>query len=228
MKKALLLLVVIIFVSVSSIRAQNDVICDTKWISTQPEILTYQSRSSQGDGLYQVSLYRGKDCIEAYTNIITTGFTKSVHGTMTEAMSPLRSTSRIIVAGQVLFDTECSYQDSKVNISTLMRPYNQIMKESLSSDHLVIDHSQISFILRTLSLGMGTQYQLDSLDPRNNMLVPLTIKVTGEETIHDIDCFIVEMQSFEGNSLNWVEKVVPHRIIRVTQSETERVTELIL
>jgi hypothetical protein len=71
---------------------------NTAWITAKPEMLTYQSKSKQGDGLYQVSVSRTKTGIELYMNIITPGFTKSVWGAMTTNMRPRESKSRIIVS----------------------------------------------------------------------------------------------------------------------------------
>jgi hypothetical protein len=37
---------------------------NTDWITAKPEVLTYQSKAKQGDGLFQVSVARTKNGIE--------------------------------------------------------------------------------------------------------------------------------------------------------------------
>src|ERR1700690_3081408 len=80
---------------------------DTAWITAKPEVLTYRSTGKEGDGLYQVSIWRTEKGIELYMNIITTGFTKSVWGSMTSDFHPRKSKSRILVDDQVGMTTDC-------------------------------------------------------------------------------------------------------------------------
>jgi hypothetical protein len=41
---------------------------DASWITAIPEVLTYRSTGQQGDGLYQVSVWRTADGVELYIN----------------------------------------------------------------------------------------------------------------------------------------------------------------
>ena len=157
---------------------------NTQWIPSKPEVLTYRSTSSQGDGLYQVSISKGDSGIEIYMNIISPGFTKTVSGTMTSDMRPLQSKSKIIINGQVIMDTKCTYESDRLTITTAMLPYNQTMTNSLSFSKPVIDFSQAPLLTRTLPLEKGAEYTFTSLNPQNNTLTPLTVKVTGEGSLH--------------------------------------------
>ena len=100
---------------------------DTQWIPSKPEVLTYRSQSSQGDGLYQISISRNNTIIQVYMNIISPGFTKTVSATMTSAMSPIQSAAKIIVNDQISMDTKCTYNKTSLTISTLMMPYNRTL-----------------------------------------------------------------------------------------------------
>jgi hypothetical protein len=199
---------------------------DTGWIPANPEVLTYSSTSKQGTGLYQVSLARVDSIIEIYMNIITDGFTKSVFGTMTGDMRPKGSQSRIIVNHQVSMTTDCVYGPDSLKITTLISPYHQFKTNTLPCSNLVVDFSQISLLIRTLPLKPGAEFAFTSLNPQNNTLVPLTIRVLGEETIKDSKCYKVEQSDFEGTSLYWVELQNPHRVLRVEQPGIDRLTEL--
>ena len=55
---------------------------NTSWITPKPEVLTYHTTAKEGDGLYQVSIWKTAGGIELYMNIIAPGFTKSVWGSM--------------------------------------------------------------------------------------------------------------------------------------------------
>jgi hypothetical protein len=75
-------------------------------------------------------------------------------------------------------------------------------------------------------LKPGAQFRFASLNPQSNALVPLTLRVLGEEIIQGIPCYKIEGSDFEGQSTSWVEKVGQHRVMRIEQPG--RVTELIL
>jgi hypothetical protein len=201
---------------------------NTAWIPAKPEVLTYQSKAKQGDGLYQVSVSRTKSGIELYMNIITPGFTKSVWGTMTTNMLPRESKSWIIVADQVAMTTDCSYQGDALHIATVMAPFDRVMENTLSSSNRVVDFSQVPLLARTLPLKPGAKFEITSLNPQNNSLVPLKIHVVGEEMMQKIACYKVAGSDFEGQATYWIEKAGHHRVIRIEQADTGRITELML
>lgn len=153
---------------------------------------------------------------------------KLVWGQMTSEMIPLQSTTKIIVDKQIFMDTKCYYQGNSLKVKTYMKPYNKIMDEELSFDEQIIDFSQTALLLRTLSLKIGKQYSFNSLNPEKNKLNPITIIVLGEEPIQNIDCFKVEINTYEGQAFYWVEKESKYRVIRVEQPKNHQVTELIL
>lgn len=199
---------------------------NTAWITAKPEVLTYQSKSKQGDGLYQVSVSRTKSGIELYMNIITPNFTKSVWGAMTTNMRPRESKSRIIVADQVAMTTDCSYQRDSLHIATVMSPFDRVTENTLSSSNLAVDFPQTPLLARTLPLKPGSKFEFTSLNPQNNSLVPLKLRVVGEETVQKFACFKVEGSDFEGEATYWIEKAGHHRVIRIEQPATGRITEL--
>ena len=201
---------------------------DTAWITPKPEVLTYQSKARQGNGLYQVSVLRTKSGIELYMNIITPGFTKSVWGMMTTNMHPLESKSRIIVAEQVAMTTAVSYKGDSLHIATVMSPFDRVMENTLSSSNQVVDFSQAPLLARTLPLKPGAKFEFTSLNPQNNSLVPLTLHVVGEEMMQKIACYKVAGSDFEGQATYWIEKAGHHRVIRIEQADTGRITELML
>jgi hypothetical protein len=198
---------------------------DTSWITATPEVLTYRSTGKQGDGLYQVSVWRTADGIELYINIITPGFTKSVSGTMASDLHPRESKGRIVVDGQIIMTTDCTYKPGQLHIATLMIPCNRTVEDTLPLSKLVVDFSQIPLLPRTLPLKPGAEFKFDSLNPQSNALVPLTYRVIKEEMIHGAMCCKVEASDFEGQSTLWIEKSKPHRAMRIEQQG--RVTELI-
>lgn len=200
---------------------------NTSWISSKPEMFTYRSTAKQGDGLYQVSVSRAADGIEVYMNIITPGFTKSVWGTMTADMRPRASKSRIIVHDQVAMTTDCSYGPGQLHIATLASPCNKVMESTPSCSNLVVDFSQTPLLARTLPLKPGAKFKFTSLNPQSNSLMPLTIRVVTTETIQNTECYKVEGTDFEGKASYWIEKAGHHRVMRIEQPETGRVTELI-
>jgi len=73
----------------------------------------------------------------------------------------------------------------------------------------------------------GAQYVFTSLNPQNNSLMPLTMKVTGEGTAQEVECFKVEVNDFEGQSIYWIEKGPHRRVMRVEQPGSHRTTELL-
>ncbi len=199
----------------------------TDWVPSKPEVLTYRSTSGQGEGLYQVSIFKRDSIIEIYMNIISPGFTKTVSGTMTAGMIPLHSTSKIIVNGQVVMDTRCSYDPDKVHISTTMLPYNQTMTNAPSFSTPIVDFSQVAILARTLQLKKGQEYTFSSLNPQTNTLTPLSLKVVGEGLAGGNDCYKIEQNDFEGQSIYWIEKGARRRVLRIEQPQAHRVTELI-
>jgi hypothetical protein len=198
---------------------------DTSWITAKPEVLTYRTTGKQGDGFYQVSVWKTANGIELYMNIIAPGFTKSVWGSMAADFHAKESKSRILVDDQIVMTSDCSYQPGGLHIATLMAPYDRVVKNSLSFSNLVVDFSQTPLLPRILPLKLNAEFKFDSLNPQSNTLVPLTIRVLGEENIHGISCYRVEGHDFEGQSNYWIEKGGLHRVMRIEQPE--RITELI-
>ena len=199
---------------------------DTSWIPAKPEVLTYRSTAKQGDGLYQVSVWRTPQGIEVYINIITPGFTKSVWGAMAADFHPRESKGRIVVDNQIIMTTDCAYKPDRLHIATSMAPFNQVIENTLSLSNLVVDFSQTPLLPRTLPLKPGLEFTFTSLNPQSNALVPLTLRVLGEDIIQGIPCYKIEESDFEGQSTSWIEKVGQHRVMRIEQPG--RVTELIL
>ncbi len=212
---------------VSAALADEPVSFSTQWIPDKPQMMTYSSKDKYGDQLYQVSIYKKDDNFEIYINIISNGFTKTVSGMFTSTMYPLQSSAKIIVDGQIVMDTKCSYTSNNLIISTLMSPYNKTMAQNFEIDQRIIDFSQVPILVRTLTLAKDSEYTFTSLDPKTNTLVPLSIKVNGEGQAQNVNCYIVEVNDFEGKSIYWVEKDIQHRVIRVEQTESQRVVELI-
>jgi hypothetical protein len=213
--------------SVHLLTASEPVQFNTAWIPDKPEMLTYRTSGKQGDGLYQVTVSRMGPTIEVYINIIANGFTKSVSGSMTGEMKPIRSSARIHVNGQISMETECSYQTDELHISTLMKPYDRTMKKDLPFTSQVVDFSQLPLFVRTLILKNGGNYSFTSLDPQTNALVPFSVNVLREETLNGVECFKVEDTSFEGRSVMWVERSGAHRVLKIEQPEAGRVSVLI-
>ncbi len=207
--------------------AQEPISFAIDWIPDKPEMMTYSSTDKYGEQLYQVSVYKKNENFEIYTNIISNGYTKTVCGTFDSKMYPLHSTAKIIVNGQILMDTECSYTSNNLIISTLMSPYNTTMSENISIDQRIIDFSQVPILVRTLTLLKDFEYTFDSLDPQSNTIVPLSVNVIGEGKAQDLNCYIVEVIDFEGRAKYWVEKGIQHRVVRVEQPEFQRMVELI-
>ena len=200
---------------------------DTRWIPSQPQVLTYRTASDQGQGLYQVTLMKRDTLLEVYVNMITSGFTKTVSATMTLDMRPLQSTARIFVDGRVAMDTKTFYDGSGVRITTVMMPYNQAKTDRLTSNKPIVDFSQLPILPRVLNAANGDEHTFTSLDPRTNALTPLTIKAIGEGTVQGIECSKMEMNDFEGKSIYWIERGGRHRVILIEQPERHGRTELL-
>jgi hypothetical protein len=107
-----------------------------------------------------------------------------------------------------------------------MAPYNRAVENTLSCSNLVVDFSQTPLLPRILPLKLEAEFKFESLNPQSNSLVPLTIRVLGEENLRGIASYKVEGHDFEGQSMYWIEKAGLHRVIRIEQPE--RITELIL
>ncbi len=227
MKKSLLLSYLGIGLAAAAGAADAPVF-DTAWVPTQPEVLTYRSTAKEGNGLYQLSVWRNGPDIELYMNIITAGFTKSVSGVMSGDMRPKESKSRIVINGQVIMTTECAYRPAQLHISTLMSPYNRTTAETIAFTNRVVDFSQGPLVARALPLKVGAEFAFTQLNPQSNKLVPLTLRVTGEGAMQNVECYKVEGADFEGKATYWVEKAGHHRVLRIEQAATGRVTELLL
>lgn len=211
----------------SELHAEGPLLFDTKWIPSKPEMLTYRSTGPQGEGLYQISVWKGDSTFGTYLNIISPGFAKTVVGTMTFDMHPIASASKIIVNEQIVMDTKCSYEIGRLHIFTVMSPYNKIVENSPSFSSRVVDFSQVPLLARTLRLQKGAEYTISMLNPQTNTLIPLTVKVIGEGYIGEIDCYKVELNDFEGQSVYWIEKGIRHRPVRIEQPDAHRITELL-
>lgn len=206
--------------------AAEPVQINASWITGKPLMSTYRSTSPQGDGLYQYSVNRADSVIEVYLNIITPGFTKTVAGVMDAALRPLSSTSKIIVNGQIVMDTKCSYDAKGGHISTLMKPYNRVMAADPSSTDRIVDFSQVPLIVRCLDFTVKKEYTFTSMNPQTNTLVPLSLKIVGAEKVKEVECLKIESNDFEGKSFIWLEKGEARRVMKIEQPETKRVTEL--
>ncbi len=197
-KKMLVLTIIAnLMVVGNNISAQEITTFNTKWISARPEVLTYKVINKKwSEGIYQVSLFKSDETIEVFTNIMLPNFMKLVWGQMSTDMVAMQSISKIIIENQIILDTKCIYSDSTLIITTQMGPYNNMKEDELSFENHIIDFSQIAILLRTLSLKVGDQYSLNSVNPQKNNLNPLTITVLGKETVQDINCFKVELNTF--------------------------------
>jgi len=226
MKNAITMFIVVLMFA-GTAQSGHPTVFNTQWISSKPEVMTYRSTGKQGDGLFQVSIMRSDSTIEVYINIITPGFTKTVGGKMTFDMRPLESTGKIIVDNGVVMDTKCHYDIDWLSIKTVIAPYNQTVEDSLGFTHPIIDFSQIPMVVRTLQINDSAQYSFESLNPNTNQIIPMTIKTIGEGHIIDVDCYKVEMNTFEGRAVYWVEKDSRHRVMRIEEPDRNRISELI-
>ncbi len=78
------------------------------------------------------------DNFEIYINIISNGFTKTVSVMFNSIMYPLQSSAKIIVDGQIVMDTKCSFTGNSLTISTLMSPYNKTMSQNFEINQRII------------------------------------------------------------------------------------------
>lgn len=202
-------------------------IFDTGWITSKPEVMTYRSKSPQGEGLYQVSLLKVDSTIQVYVNMISPGFTKSVSGTMLYNMRPLNSEAKIVVDGQITMETRCSYDVNRLHVNTVIRPYNRTVSANPTFDGPTFDFSQLPILTRVLRLELGGHYAFSSLNPQTNTIVPLSVKVVGEDRVAGVHCLKVAVNDFEGLSIYWVEQGSNHRVLRIEQPESHRETELL-
>jgi hypothetical protein len=124
-------------------------------------------------------------------------------------------------------DTEITYDAENLNVTTVMIPFNRTVKKVIPYTGRVVDPAQVPFISRVLPLKKDAAFEFPSLNPQNNTLVPFSVKVVGEETVMNIECYKVEIKHFEGEAMHWVEKASPHRLVRTEQPSQHRITELI-
>ncbi len=211
----------------SALWASEPIVFNTTWIPTKPEVLTYRSTSPQGDGLFQVTLFREANSIVSYLNIITPGYMKTIAATWDAQGWPVRSSARIMVGGQVDLRTECLYDADSLQISTHISPYGQTNGARLPNTERVLDFSQIPVIPRLLTLQPGISVRLPSINPQTNTLVPFTATVEGRDSVNGVQCVKVMVEDFEGKAVYWVEAEGQRRVIRIEQPTTKRVTELI-
>ena len=225
--KNLIFLFIFTFLFTMNLPADEPAVFSTQWIPSQPEISTYRSKSDHGEGLYQVTIMKRDSLIEVYINIISTGFTKTVSGTMTLDMNPLQSTSKIFIDKQILMNTSCTYKGSRVCVTTDMLPYKKRTSDTFKFTRQLLDFSQAPLLPRTLQLEKGGRYTFTSLSPRTNTFVPLTIQVIGKDRFRNMDCYKVEMNDFEGRSIYWIENNSRHRVLKIEQPESHGISELL-
>ena len=119
------------------------------------------------------------------------------------------------------------YTGARLHIKTVLSPNNQVVENTLVCSNFVADFSQIPLLVRTLPLRPGAEFKFTSLNPQNNSLVPLALRVLAEEAVQGTECYKVEETDFEGRTLCWVEKSGCHRVVRFEQTGTGSVTELL-
>ena len=196
------------------------------WISAKPEVLTYRTTEPRGEGRYQLSSFKMDSLVEIHITVTSQGFMKSVSGLMTLAMRPLQSSSLIVINNQIIMKTRCSYAGGKMRIATEMIPYGKTAADSCDITSPIVDFSQVPMVPRALPLEKGRVFTFASLNPTTNALVPLTVTCIGPDSALGIKCTKISMKTFEGISVCWVETASPHRVIRIEQPESHRVTEL--
>lgn len=206
----------------------NAVKCDLSWVPSKPEIATYRLSSSDASQIYQLAIARDQSTVYTYINIVSPGFMKFISGSMALDMTPMQSASTILINDQVRMDTQIRYDKSSVNVTTLMEPMNQTIHADVPYSGQIIDSAQIPFLLRTLPLHIGAQFEFTSLNPRNNTLEVFRSTVAGEEIVHNIDSYLVRCHDFEGDTNYWLEKALPHRILRMEQLAQHRMLEIVM
>ncbi len=209
-----------------SLSAEEKATIDTSWLHDKPEVLTYSMSGTHGEGMLQVSAIRCAAGIEVHTSVISPGFAKTVFGEMDLNLKPSKSRTRMLVNGQVGLTTDCDYSNGRVHIVTLMSPYNQKLERTLKSEEQFVDFSQTLLLVRSLNLTGVAEFRFATVNPKNNTLAPMQIRVVSEETILRVPCYRIELRDFEGRSSLWVEKGSAHRVIR-TEKEDGTVIELI-
>ncbi len=207
--------------------APTEIRLDAAWLTGKPEVLTYRTTSPQGDGVYQLTIATADSVLELGVNIVTPGFSKQVSTTTSRGLRPLRGQGRILVQGQVEIATRTDYSGDSLEVATIMKPYGREMNAALPYTGQVVDPGQSAFMTRFLPLAAGTSFEFSSLDPQHNQLVPYTVRVTGDGMQAGVACWRAEVHTFEGESIDWIEKAAPHRIMRIEQPADHRVTELI-
>lgn len=208
--------------------AGNPVTCDVSWVPSSPEVSTYRSASGAAGELYQLAIVKNGSTIETYIDIASPGFMKFISGSMTLGMVPLRSTGKILIGGQIQMNTDIQYGDNKLKVSTVMNPINQTLAAEVPWSGQIVDLAQTPFLLRMLPLSTGAQFDFSSLNPRTNKIAPIHVSVTGEETMLKIDSYRVDCTDFEGESVYWIEKAAPHRILRIEQPAQHRTLDLVM
>ncbi len=156
-----------VLLSTTILFGRDPAVFKTQRIPTQPEVLTYHSKSGQGEGLYQVCIMKRDTIIEVYINMISPGFTKTISGIMTLDMSPIQSTVRIIGNNQVM-ETKCFFDNDKLKIKTVMMPYNCVVTDTLNYSKLAVDFLQVPIFIRLLQLEKRTLNSFTSLSPRTH------------------------------------------------------------
>lgn len=227
MKTKLILFAALTAVAGATIDKSPETSIDTQWIGSKPEVLTYRSTSAQGNGMFQTSISKTGTTIETKINVVAPGYMKWVTGVLSPEMKPLRSAGRIFVHDQIEMEMEARYDNDSLHVATTMKPYGRVMKADLDFKGLVVDPSQVPFMVRVLPLAKDARFEFPSLNPQTNTLTPYTAQVVGEETMANLECFKVACRSFEGAATYWVEKAGRRRVVRIEQSEPHRVTELV-
>lgn len=210
----------------SGLQAEEKIPIDTSWLSTTPEVQTYDMSGKFGEGMVQVSSLRSATGIEVQISTISPGFAKTVFGEMDVNLTPSKSKTRMFIDGQISMATDCDYSADGVRVSTSMLPYNQKLGRTLKSNERFVDFSQTLLLIRSLRLKPDAEFRFTSVNPKNNTLIPTKIRVVSEETIDKMACYKVQLDDFDGRSSIWVEKGGAHRIFK-TETADGTITELI-
>ncbi len=228
LKRYLTPLLFTLFYLYGSIFAQTMIKFNTQWVHAKPEVLTYRTNGDQGNGFFQTVITKNDSSIEVLVHMMTPGFAKTLFGSMTHDMIPQFSSGKIFIDEQVQLKTDSRYEEGHLFVTTVVKPYNRILSKDTTFSGHIIDPSQIPFLARTLPLTKDEKFEFNSLNPQSNEIYPLVIKVVGEESVQNIECFKVEWKDFEGNVIYWIEKTGHHRTIKIEQPDKHRVTEIIL
>lgn len=218
----------ILLVAAISMSLGSPVAFDANWVPSSPEVSTYRSASGSAGELYQLAIVKHSSTIETYIDIASPGFMKFISGSMTLGMVPLHSTGKILIGGQIEINTDIQYGDNKLKVNTVMNPINQTLSAEAPWSGQIVDIAQTPFLLRMLPLGTGAQFDFTSLNPRTNKIAPMHVSVTGEEAMLKVDSYRVDCHDFEGESVYWIEKAAPHRILRIEQPAQHRTLDLVM